>query len=77
MASKKFAIKCGDFAVLVDLHVLPQGSNKDTSWFSEQNKEVMAFKSQPISSREEYAFAVLEVHRVLNFAYSLTDLWSV
>nr|KAF6359072.1 SLX4 interacting protein [Pipistrellus kuhlii] len=65
MASKKFAIKCRDFAVLVDLHISPQGSNKDTSWFSEQNKEVMAFKSQPISSREGYAFAALGVHRVL------------
>ncbi|XP_045688566.1 protein SLX4IP isoform X2 [Phyllostomus hastatus] len=65
MASKKFAVKCGDFAVLVDLHVLPQGSNKDTSWFSEQNKEVLVFKSQPISSREVYAFAALGVHRIL------------
>ncbi|XP_054430030.1 protein SLX4IP isoform X1 [Pteronotus mesoamericanus] len=77
MASKKFAVKCGDFAVLVDLHVLPQRSNKDIIWFSEKNKEVMAFKSQPISSREVYAFAALGVHRILNFVYSLTDLWSV
>ncbi|XP_051039247.1 protein SLX4IP isoform X2 [Phodopus roborovskii] len=77
MASKKFAIKCGNFAVLVDLHVVPQGSNKDSSWFSEQKKEVMAFRSQPISSREEYIFAVFRAHRTLNFVYFLTDLWSV
>uniref|UniRef100_A0A286XWE8 Uncharacterized protein n=1 Tax=Cavia porcellus TaxID=10141 RepID=A0A286XWE8_CAVPO len=32
-------LKCRDFAVLVDLHVSPQGSKKDTSWFSEQKKE--------------------------------------
>ncbi|XP_075420107.1 protein SLX4IP isoform X1 [Tenrec ecaudatus] len=39
MASKKFAVKCGNFAVLVDLHIAPRGSNKDTSWFSEEKKE--------------------------------------
>ncbi|GAB1286953.1 Protein SLX4IP [Apodemus speciosus] len=44
MASKKFAIKCGNFAVLVDLHVLPQCSNKDSSWFSEQKKEGYGFQ---------------------------------
>nr|KAF6423838.1 SLX4 interacting protein [Rousettus aegyptiacus] len=65
MASKKFAVKCGNFAVLVDLHISPQDSNKDTSWFSEQKKEVMAFKSQPISSREGFAFAALGAHTVL------------
>uniref|UniRef100_A0A8C6W9F5 Protein SLX4IP n=1 Tax=Nannospalax galili TaxID=1026970 RepID=A0A8C6W9F5_NANGA len=32
-------LNCGNFAVLVDLHILSQGSNKDTSWFSEQKKE--------------------------------------
>ncbi|XP_053527390.1 protein SLX4IP [Artibeus jamaicensis] len=56
MASKKFAVKCGDFAVLVDLHILPQGSNKDTSWFSEQNKEeVCLLLKETIDSRvKEY-----------------------
>uniref|UniRef100_A0A8C2SR35 SLX4 interacting protein n=1 Tax=Coturnix japonica TaxID=93934 RepID=A0A8C2SR35_COTJA len=39
MASDKFVIKCGNFAVLVDVHILPEGSNKDTSWFSDQEKE--------------------------------------
>ncbi|XP_027269407.1 protein SLX4IP isoform X3 [Cricetulus griseus] len=77
MASKKFAIKCGNFAVLVDLHIVPQGSNKDSSWFSEQKKEVMAFSSLPISSRGGYTFAVFRTHRILNFVYFLTDLWSV
>nr|XP_048311391.1 protein SLX4IP isoform X4 [Myodes glareolus] len=77
MASKKFAVKCGNFAVLVDLHIVAQGPNKDSSWFSEQKKEVMAFRSQPISSREGYAFAVFRAHRTLNFVYFLTDLWSV
>ncbi|XP_033617065.1 protein SLX4IP isoform X3 [Fukomys damarensis] len=77
MASKKFAVKCKDFAVLVDLHVSPQGSNKDTSWFSEEKKEVMAFRSQPISSRGGYTFAALGAHKILNSVYSLTNLWSV
>nr|XP_025950410.1 protein SLX4IP isoform X2 [Dromaius novaehollandiae] len=39
MASSKFVIKCGNFAVLVDVHILPQGSSKDTSWFSDHEKE--------------------------------------
>ncbi|KYO23749.1 protein SLX4IP [Alligator mississippiensis] len=39
MASNKFVIKCGNFAVLVDFHILPQGPSKDTSWFSDHEKE--------------------------------------
>uniref|UniRef100_A0A8C4T7Z3 SLX4 interacting protein n=1 Tax=Erpetoichthys calabaricus TaxID=27687 RepID=A0A8C4T7Z3_ERPCA len=35
----KFVVKCGNFLVLVDLHILPQGSSEDTSWFAEQHKE--------------------------------------
>ncbi|NWH59773.1 SLX4I protein, partial [Geococcyx californianus] len=31
--------QCGNFAVLVDVHILPQGSSKDTSWFSDHEKE--------------------------------------
>ena len=56
MASKKFAVKCGNFAVLVDLHVLPQGSNRDSSWFSEQKKEeVCLLLKETIDSRvKEY-----------------------
>ncbi|NXI17234.1 SLX4I protein, partial [Irena cyanogastra] len=34
-----FFSQCGNFAVLVDVHVLPQGSSKDTSWFSNHEKE--------------------------------------
>ncbi|NXY44206.1 SLX4I protein, partial [Ceuthmochares aereus] len=34
-----FFFQCGNFAVLVDAHVLPQGSSKDTSWFSDHEKE--------------------------------------
>ncbi|XP_059842202.1 protein SLX4IP [Hypanus sabinus] len=39
MSSNKFVLKCGNFAVLVDPHILPQGTNKDTSWFTEHHKE--------------------------------------
>ncbi|XP_008760483.1 protein SLX4IP isoform X5 [Rattus norvegicus] len=77
MASKKFVIKCGNFAVLVDLHVLPQGSNKDSSWFSEQKKEAMAFRSQLISSGEGYTFAVSRAPGIQNFVYFLRALWCV
>ncbi|KAG3262836.1 SLX4 interacting protein [Ictidomys tridecemlineatus] len=61
MASKKFAVKCGTFAVLVDLHISPQGSNKDTSWFSEQKKEevCLLLKETILSRVKEY----LEVHK--------------
>uniref|UniRef100_A0A7M4F0W0 SLX4 interacting protein n=1 Tax=Crocodylus porosus TaxID=8502 RepID=A0A7M4F0W0_CROPO len=30
---------CGNFAVLVDFHILPQGPSRDTSWFSDHEKE--------------------------------------
>ncbi|XP_043368041.1 protein SLX4IP isoform X4 [Dermochelys coriacea] len=30
---------CGNFAVLVDFHILPQGSSRDSSWFSDHEKE--------------------------------------
>ncbi|KAM4841994.1 LOW QUALITY PROTEIN: protein SLX4IP [Thomomys bottae] len=52
MTSKKFVIKCGKFAVLVDLHILPQGPSKDASWFSEQKKEeVCLLLKETIDSR--------------------------
>ncbi|XP_030628169.1 protein SLX4IP [Chanos chanos] len=31
--------KCGNFAVLVDLHVLPLGGQNNASWFSQDHKE--------------------------------------
>ncbi|XP_022046923.1 protein SLX4IP [Acanthochromis polyacanthus] len=39
MAPLKFVIKCGNFAVLVDLHVLPLGGQEDTSWFTTDHIE--------------------------------------
>ncbi|CAD7669661.1 unnamed protein product [Nyctereutes procyonoides] len=45
---------CGNFAVLVDLHVLPQGSNRDTSWFSEHKKEYLAVRKQHRPSNTEF-----------------------
>nr|XP_020748468.1 protein SLX4IP [Odocoileus virginianus texanus] len=64
MASKKFAVKCGNFAVLVDLHVLPQGSSKDTSWFSEQKKEeVCLLLKETIDSRVKEYLQVRKQHR--------------
>ncbi|VTJ60834.1 Hypothetical predicted protein, partial [Marmota monax] len=53
--------QCGNFAVLVDLHISPQGSNKDTSWFSEQKKEevCLLLKETILSRVKEY----LEVHK--------------
>ncbi|XP_064172973.1 protein SLX4IP [Anguilla rostrata] len=39
MCPTKFVLKCGNFAVLVDLHVLPPGLGEEASWFTEQHKE--------------------------------------
>ncbi|KAJ8412760.1 hypothetical protein AAFF_G00117110 [Aldrovandia affinis] len=39
MSPSKFVVKCGNFAVLVDLHVLPLGSTEDASWFCVQHQE--------------------------------------
>ncbi|NXJ10050.1 SLX4I protein, partial [Odontophorus gujanensis] len=44
--------QCGNFAVLVDVHILPEGSNKDTSWFSDQEKEeVCMYLEEVVVSR--------------------------
>ncbi|KAM9239992.1 LOW QUALITY PROTEIN: protein SLX4IP [Leptosomus discolor] len=52
MASNKFVIKCGNFAVLVDVRILPQGSSKDTSWFSDHEKEeVCMLLEEVVASR--------------------------
>ncbi|XP_053568124.1 protein SLX4IP [Bombina bombina] len=52
MKANKLVVKCGNFAVLVDLHVLPQGSSKDTSWFSDHEKEeVCMLLKETIDSR--------------------------
>ncbi|KAM5177925.1 protein SLX4IP isoform 2-T2 [Callospermophilus lateralis] len=71
MASKKFAVKCGNFAVLVDLHISPQGSNKDTSWFSEQKKEeVCLLLKETILSRVKEYLEVRKQHRPSNTEFT-------
>lgn len=35
-----FVLQCGNFAVLVDLHVLPPGGEEDASWFTADRVEV-------------------------------------
>ncbi|NXD20021.1 SLX4I protein, partial [Spelaeornis formosus] len=47
-----FFFQCGNFAVLVDAHILPQGSSKDTSWFSDHEKEeVCKLLEEVVASR--------------------------
>uniref|UniRef100_A0A8C5UQQ0 SLX4 interacting protein n=1 Tax=Microcebus murinus TaxID=30608 RepID=A0A8C5UQQ0_MICMU len=71
MASKKFAVRCGNFAVLVDLHILPQGSDKDTSWFSEQKKEeVCLLLKETIDSRVKEYLGVRKQHRPSNTEFT-------
>ncbi|XP_009998477.1 PREDICTED: protein SLX4IP [Chaetura pelagica] len=55
MASHPFQPKCGNFAVLVDVHILPQGSSKDTSWFSDHEKEeVCMLLEEVVASRVKH-----------------------
>ncbi|NXP48991.1 SLX4I protein, partial [Heliornis fulica] len=50
-----FFFQCGNFAVLVDVHILPQGSSKDTSWFSDHEKEeVCMLLEEVVSSRVKH-----------------------
>ncbi|XP_028739427.1 protein SLX4IP isoform X1 [Peromyscus leucopus] len=71
MASKKFAIKCGNFAVLVDLHIVPQHSNKDSSWFSEQKKEeVCLLLKETIDSRVKEYVGMYKQHRPSNAEFT-------
>ncbi|NWT51100.1 SLX4I protein, partial [Erythrocercus mccallii] len=50
-----FFFQCGNFAVLVDVHILPQGSSKDTSWFSDHEKEeVCKLLEEVVASRVKY-----------------------
>ncbi|NXS57480.1 SLX4I protein, partial [Brachypteracias leptosomus] len=50
-----FFFQCGNFAVLVDVHILPQGSSKDTSWFSDHEKEELCkLLEEVVASRVKY-----------------------
>ncbi|NWS53961.1 SLX4I protein, partial [Chunga burmeisteri] len=50
-----FFFQCGNFAVLVDVHILPQGSSKDTSWFSHHEKEeVCMLLEEVVASRVKH-----------------------
>ncbi|KAM6916405.1 protein SLX4IP [Xenentodon cancila] len=52
MAPQKFVIKCGNFAVLVDLHVLPPGGQEDASWFTTGHiKEVTSLVRDAVDQR--------------------------
>ncbi|KAM6163789.1 LOW QUALITY PROTEIN: protein SLX4IP [Rhynchocyon petersi] len=64
MASKKFAVKCGAFVVLVDLHISPQASSGDTSWFTEEKKEELCLLlKETIDSRVKEYLGVKKQHR--------------
>ncbi|XP_047459350.1 protein SLX4IP [Mugil cephalus] len=52
MAPRKLVIKCGNFAVLVDLHVLPLGGQEDASWFTADHvEEVTALVRDAVDQR--------------------------
>nr|XP_057914900.1 protein SLX4IP [Doryrhamphus excisus] len=55
MAPLKFVIKCGNFAVLVDLHVLPLGGQDDASWFTTSYiKEVTTLVRDAVDQRVKH-----------------------
>ncbi|NWU74293.1 SLX4I protein, partial [Onychorhynchus coronatus] len=50
-----FFFQCGNFAVLVDVHILPQDSSKDTNWFSDHEKEeVCRLLEEVVASRVKH-----------------------
>ncbi|XP_068424428.1 protein SLX4IP [Clinocottus analis] len=52
MAPLKFVIKCGNFAVLVDLHILPLGGQEDAGWFTAYHiQEVTALVRDTVEQR--------------------------
>ncbi|XP_051231244.1 protein SLX4IP isoform X2 [Dicentrarchus labrax] len=64
MAPIKFVIKCGNFAVLVDLHVLPLGSQEDASWFTTDHiEEVTALVRDAVDQRVKQYTESLHVKR--------------
>ncbi|KAM3863025.1 protein SLX4IP [Diretmus argenteus] len=47
-----FVLQCGNFAVLVDLHVQPLGSREDASWFTTEHiKEVTTLVEDAVDQR--------------------------
>ncbi|KAK1905908.1 Protein SLX4IP [Dissostichus eleginoides] len=52
-----FVLQCGNFAVLVDLHVLPLAGLEDTSWFTAHHiEEVTALVRDAVDRRvKQYA----------------------
>ncbi|XP_070398232.1 protein SLX4IP [Nothobranchius furzeri] len=64
MAPFKFTVKCGSFAVLVDLHVLPLGAEESTSWFTAgQVKEVSSLVRGPVDQRVKQYTEFLQSRR--------------
>ncbi|NWI11269.1 SLX4I protein, partial [Crypturellus soui] len=58
-----FSFQCGNFAVLVDVHILPQGSSRDTSWFSDHEKEeVCMLLKDAVASRVKHYLEATKRH---------------
>ncbi|NWJ07728.1 SLX4I protein, partial [Crypturellus undulatus] len=58
-----FSFQCGNFAVLVDVHILPQGSSRDTSWFSDHEKEeVCMLLEDAVASRVKHYLETPKQH---------------
>ncbi|XP_036042263.1 protein SLX4IP isoform X2 [Onychomys torridus] len=65
---------CENFAILVDLHIVPHGSNKDSSWFSEQKKEeVCLLLKETIDSRVKEYVGMYKQHRPSNAEFTRSN----
>ncbi|NXH16184.1 SLX4I protein, partial [Bucco capensis] len=58
-----FFFQCGNFAVLVDAHILPQGSSKDTSWFSDHEKEELCMLLEEVVATRVKHYLEAPKHR--------------
>lgn len=66
----------------MDLHVLPQGSSKDTSWFSEQKKEVpgnfsLFFKIEMLIYRVSGVQQVIQLYTHTRIFFSIIDYYLI
>lgn len=69
-----FVLQCGNFAVLVDLHVLPLGGQEDTSWFTADHIEV---QTQPGGCGYEWIYGFCSTGGLLTTTVcKLKRLWA-
>uniref|UniRef100_A0A8C0AQU2 SLX4 interacting protein n=1 Tax=Buteo japonicus TaxID=224669 RepID=A0A8C0AQU2_9AVES len=69
-----FFFQCGNFAVLVDVRILPQGSSKDTSWFSHHEKELVCNLKKKIILFTKIACIYVVIMSGFEYGYNFCNL---